>query len=64
MDDELDPRIARHLMTRELFTATRHALDLQQDADAVSITVTLDKHGLSLDVTYSRNGTPFAGFGQ
>lgn len=58
------PELARLLLTRDLTSAARHALDMEPAADAVSMVVTFDKNGMALDVTYTKGRVPIAGWGQ
>ena len=54
----------QHLVIRDLLSSARHALDMCDGADAVTVNFTLDHEGLALSVSYLVNGQQLAGWGQ
>lgn len=64
ISDAALPELARIMFKRDAATFIRHAIDMEPDADSVSVTITAGPDSFRLQVDYSRvDGRPLSGWG-
>jgi len=57
------PELAKILFKRDAAAFIRHAIDMEPDADSVSVTVTAGPEAFRIQVDYTVGGRPLSGWG-